>query len=103
MEKPLRHFHRNLHCWGQSSYRSAPQRATTHNCKIKEHQLKTGQLVERLIHCEFIRGLSRRRLDHMLYECSDVTLAEIPSTPLGELSNFHIAAIRNEVSLYTPT
>lgn len=73
---------------------------------IKKHQLKAGQLVERLIPCShtnivnLLEAFHDDGFVHMAYEWTDVTLAEIQSTPLGKLSDFHIAAICKEVKLF---
>ncbi len=72
---------------------------------IKKHQLKAGELVERLIPCSHTNIVNLLEAFHddgfvyMAYEWTDVTLAEIQSTPLGKLSDFHIAAICTEVKL----
>lgn len=72
---------------------------------IKKHQLKAGELVERLIPCHHTNIVNLLEAFHddgfvyMAYEWTDVTLAEIQSTSLGKLSDFHIAAICIEVKL----
>lgn len=76
---------------------------------IKKHQLKGGQLVERLTPCSHTNIVNLLEAFHdngfvyMAYEWTDVTLAEIQSTSLGKLSDFHIAAICTEVEVVRNT
>ncbi len=72
---------------------------------IKKHQLKAGELVERLIQCSYTNIVNLLEVFHdngfvhMAYEWTDVTLAEIQSIFLGKLFDFHIAAICKEITL----
>ena len=73
---------------------------------IKEHVCKDSESVKQLVMCSHknIVALYDAYLDndslYLIYECLQISLAEVQSTQYGDLATFQIAAVCREVCKY---